>query len=86
MSSSVVFQLPVNAGLLRQQLVHHQLLYQSHNPLLRLQEVQKVLQGKQASHAFVDDERRVAARSAGRETSLDIQTRCQCLNIDRTHF
>lgn len=42
----VFFQLLVSAGLLQHQHGNHQLLHQSHNPLLCLQEAQKMLQGK----------------------------------------
>lgn len=45
-SSLVFIQLLLSAGLLRHQHGNHQFLHQSHNPLLCLQEVQKVLQGK----------------------------------------
>lgn len=46
-SHFLLLQLPVGARLLRHQHGHHQLLHQSHHPLLHLQEVQKLLQGKE---------------------------------------
>lgn len=63
-------QLPVGARLLQHQHGDHQLLHQSHNPLLRLQEVQKLLQGKNQTIAALRE--RVCASSCGSLLSPDV--------------